>query len=203
MKLRELEILLERVGGYTDPSPFLEQYRTPAPVAARLLYHAYMNRDISGKTVCDLGCGTGILSIGACLLEAASVTGIDLDPAAIAAAERNAKTLGVSPVFFSGDVGDPGTADRLGSADTVVMNPPFGAQRRHADRPFIDLALRVADSVYAVFNAGSLPFVTEYVRGRAVVTEVVRGTFPLKRTFCFHRREVTELQVEIVRLRRS
>jgi putative methylase len=202
MRLRQLEILLERVGGYTVPSPFLEQYQTPAPVAARLLYHAFMNRDIGGKNVCDLGCGTGILSIGACLLGAASVTGADLDPAAIAAAERNAKVFDVRPVFFAGDVADPETAERLGPADTVVMNPPFGAQRRHADRPFIDLALRLADSAYVVFNAGSLRFVTEYVRGRAVVEEVVSGTFPLRRTFCFHSRDITEIKVEIVRLRR-
>ncbi len=203
MKLRELEMLLERVGTFSSPSPFLEQYQTPAPVAARLLYHAYMNRDVSGKTICDLGCGTGILSVGACLLGAASVTGVDLDPAATGEAKRNATLLGVEPVFLSGDVGDPGMADLLGPSDTVVMNPPFGAQRRHADRPFIDLSLRIADSVYAVFNAGSLRFVREYIRGRARVEEVVSGTFPLKRTFCFHRREVSEIRVEIVHLRRS
>jgi len=35
--------------------------------------------DISGCTVADLGCGCGILSIGAALLGASYVLGVDLD----------------------------------------------------------------------------------------------------------------------------
>ncbi len=203
MRLRELEILLERVEGFTAPSPFLEQYQTPATVAARLLFHAYMKGDIEGRTVCDLGCGTGILSIGACLLGASRVTGVDIDPAAIEVAERNSRSFNVSPVFFAGDIADQKMAARLGPADTVVMNPPFGAQRRHADRPFIDLALSIAGSVYGIFNGGTLAFVREYAGERAVVEEVVSGTFPLRRTFCFHRREIRNLVVVVVHLRRT
>jgi len=68
MKLKQLEMILQRVGGFPRPQAALEQYQTPAPLAARLLYHALMKGDIEGKQVCDLGCGTGILAIGAALL---------------------------------------------------------------------------------------------------------------------------------------
>ena len=64
MKLRQLEMLLEGVPGFSSPKSNLEQYPTPAPLAARLLFHATQNGDITGKNVCDLGCGTGILTMG-------------------------------------------------------------------------------------------------------------------------------------------
>ena len=55
MKLKHLEMTLQRLRGYPHPRAALEQYQTPAPLAARLLYHALMKGDIEGKTVCDLG----------------------------------------------------------------------------------------------------------------------------------------------------
>ena len=79
MRLNELERLLEKVAGFTAPSARMEQYQTPAPLAARLLYHAALNGDIGGRRVGDLGCGTGILSIGAALLGAREVIGVDAD----------------------------------------------------------------------------------------------------------------------------
>jgi ribosomal protein L11 methyltransferase len=43
---------------------------------------------VAGKTVLDLGCGTGILGIAAAKLGAARVDGMDNDPLAVAAARR-------------------------------------------------------------------------------------------------------------------
>ena len=65
MKLKQLEMTLQRLAGFSRPRAALEQYQTPAPLAARLLYHALMKGDIGGKSVCDLGSGTGVLAIGA------------------------------------------------------------------------------------------------------------------------------------------
>jgi len=83
------------------------------------------------------------------------------------------------------------------------MNPPFGAQKEHADRPFIDLALVLAPVTYGIFNAGSAPFVMTYTEGRGEITEMVGGTFPIKRTFTFHTKDVQEIEVEILRLIRK
>ncbi len=202
MNLRQLEMRLERLEGFERPTARLEQYQTPAPVAARLLHHAAMQGAIEGRRVCDLGCGTGILACGAALLGASTVTGLDIDPAAIEVARRNAGMLGASVEFLAADVRSP-DVDWAGLAcDTVVMNPPFGAQKAHADRPFIDRALELAGVVYGIFNEGSTPFVASYTEGRATIEEVIRCAFPMRRTFAHHRKERVDITVEVIRLRR-
>ena len=202
MKLKNLEMMLQRLSGFEKPRASLEQYQTSAPLAARLLFHALMKGDIEGRRVCDLGCGTGVLAIGAALLGAESVVGIDIDDRALAVAGKNAVMLDADVTFLALDIRD-GCRERIGACDTVIMNPPFGAQKAHADRPFIDCALAVAPVTYGIFNAGSAPFVTSYTQQRASVTEKVGGLFPIRRTFSFHTRDVQEIEVEILRLERN
>jgi putative methylase len=202
MKLKTLEMKLQRLAGFTRPRPLLEQYQTPATLAARLLYDALMSGDIEGKRVCDLGSGTGMLAIGASLLGAESVIGVELDENAIGVAKENAALLEAEVEFIEADMKDGTLAARVGPCDTVVMNPPFGAQKAHADRPFIDLALALAPVTYGIFNSGSLPFVQAYTSGRAEITGIVSGRFPIKRTFSFHTKDVQEIEVEILRLKR-
>jgi len=211
MKLRQLEMALQKCAGFDRPKAGREQYQTPAPLAARLLYDAFVNGDVAGKTVTDLGCGTGILAIGAALLGATAVRGVDLDPDALRTAEKNAALLGADVEFITADLSGTGTDTRMACAgkiepcDTVVMNPPFGAQKQnlHADRPFIDCALALAPVTYGIFNAGSTPFVEAYIAGRGRVTGRVAGTFSLKRSFAFHTRDVEEIPVEILRIERA
>ena len=53
-----------------------------------------------GDRVADLGCGSGILSIAACLLGASEVDGIDIDPVASRVAVENAELNGVDKDTF-------------------------------------------------------------------------------------------------------
>lgn len=99
----------------------------PCSGGARLLYEANRQGDIRGMRVVDLGCGTGILACGAALLGAGEVIGIDWDRGALAVARENAAALGCDVTFLEADVSRSG-AD-IPPADTVIMNPPFGAQR--------------------------------------------------------------------------
>ena len=203
MKLKQLEMTLQKLAGFPEPRAALEQYQTPAPLAARLLYDALMQGDIAGKVVCDLGSGTGVLAIGASLLGAARVKAVEIDAGATAVARKNAALAGTDIEFITADVRDPDLPLRVGPCDTVVMNPPFGAQKAHADRPFIDCALAIAPVVYGIFNAGSIPFVTAYTEGRAQITGMTGGSFPIRRTFAFHTKDVQDIGVEILRLERT
>jgi len=202
MRLKQLERELSGLEGFEDPSPHREQYVTSPDIAARLLYHAYTRGDIEGKRVCDLGSGTGILAIGAALLGASSVTGVEIDSGAIAVATRNAAKKSVSPCFVQGDLEDPSLFLRVGPHDTVVMNPPFGAQNPHADRAFVNAAIAIAPVTYGIFNKGSSLIPRAIYRG----TGGDRGRHtrdPVsEKTFAFHRREKKEIPVEIVIMKR-
>jgi putative methylase len=200
MRLKQLEMALQRLEGFEKPSPSLEQYQTPAPLAARLLFHAHMKGDIEGKTVCDLGCGTGVLAIGASLLGAERVQGIEIDSKAVDIARRNTALLGADVAYVVSDVRDATLPERLGTCDTVIMNPPFGAQKVYADRPFIDCAIAIAPVTYGIFNAGSVQFIEAYTNGRAEIAEKIAGALSIKRTFSFHTKDVQEIEVEVVRL---
>ena len=57
---------------------------------------AYANNDIIGKTVLDLGCGTGRLALGASYLGAENVVGVDIDRLAIKTAVENSLKAGFS-----------------------------------------------------------------------------------------------------------
>lgn len=59
-----------------------------------------------GKTVLDLGCGSGILSIGAIVLGCSEVSGCDIDPKAPEVALENAQLNGIDESVFKMHVGD-------------------------------------------------------------------------------------------------
>jgi len=209
MKLRQLEMELQRCRGFEKPRVSMEQYQTPAPLAARLLYDAFLKGDIEGKSIVDLGCGTGILSIGAALLGARTVTAIDADNDAIRIARKNAELFGVDITFVIVDLKNTPSINSLktdiGPCDTVIMNPPFGAQKQnvHADRAFIDHALELAPITYGIFNLGSTEFISKYIEKRGTITDRISGVISLKHSFAHHTREVQDISVEILRLERK
>lgn len=74
--------------------------------------------DLDGKRVLDVGCGSGILSIAALKLGAASADGIDIDRQAITASRQNAIDNGVSEQLRLST--DP--AEFNGAYDIVIAN---------------------------------------------------------------------------------
>ena len=199
MKLKNLEIHLQKVQGFKNPVAGLEQYMTPAPLAARFLFDAFLHGDIEGMKVLDLGCGTGMLSVGAAFL-GGDVTGVDGDASALLTAEENAASQKLD-ITFRREVVRAETAE-ADSYDTVIMNPPFGAQNEHADRPFIEAALISAPVVWGIFNKGSIPFIKAYTKDTAEITDKVAAKLSIPRQFFFHTKDIMEIPVEIVRLER-
>ena len=58
---------------------------------------------LSGKSVLDYGCGSGILAMAASALGAASVLGVDIDPQAVETARRNTEANHLSATFAESD----------------------------------------------------------------------------------------------------
>ncbi|MEE9268492.1 MAG: methyltransferase, partial [Thermoplasmata archaeon] len=123
-----MAIFLQNLDPLPSPRDDLEQYPLPADIAAEVLFRAYGHRDVWQRQVADLGCGNGVLAIGAAYLDASRIVAWDLDEEALAVARTNADRHGLEVAFARGDV-----RDFAETVDTVFMNPPFGGQRKHAD----------------------------------------------------------------------
>lgn len=76
---------------------------------------------IRGKSVLDLGCGTGLFAVAAARLGASEVWATDVSPAAVDCARRNAERNGVDIVAKAGDLFEP-VADR--TFDLIITVPP-------------------------------------------------------------------------------
>jgi len=85
----------------------------------RLCLAALQALDVGGRTVIDVGTGSGVLAIAASLLGASRSVGIDDDPDAIAAALENLELNPPADVLLQ--VADLRAAD-LGPADIVIAN---------------------------------------------------------------------------------
>lgn len=151
--VRKLDLAkaLARVEPFLSPKAHLEQYTITTRAAAELLYlAAYTYDDIVDKSVIDLGCGTGRLAIGSALLGAKETVGLDIDSVATKKAFFNAERLDVKDKiqWVTADL----NAVR-GYFDTVLQNPPFGVQKRKADRIFLKKALEMGNRVYSLHNS--------------------------------------------------
>ncbi|QLH74634.1 MAG: methyltransferase [Methanomassiliicoccales archaeon] len=198
MKKKELEMELQKVRPFVRPRADLEQYPTSATIAAEMVFTAYARGDIEGRTVLDLGCGTGVLSVGAALMGATRVIGVELDEGALAIARDNALAAGVEIELMKGDVGC-----FQGRVDTVLQNPPFGSQNRNADRPFLDKAMAVADVVYSLHMSETIGFLAQYASERGFVIEFQkRFKFDIPHTFAFHRKSRKSFDVSFLCFRR-
>jgi predicted nicotinamide N-methyase len=81
---------------------------------------------VVGRRVLDLAAGSGLVGIAAALAGAAAVTATDLDPRAVAAIDRNARTNGVRVHARCRDLADE-VADELADevADVVLAGDVF------------------------------------------------------------------------------
>jgi len=193
MRKKELEIKLQSLKEFEDPSVELEQYSTPAPLAASLLQLAKLEGNIINNKVYDLGCGTGTFAIGAKLLGADKVVGVDIDENALNIAKENCKSLEAEVEFIEEDVSDVD-----GEGDTVIQNPPFGAQKFGSDRPFIKKSLEIAPIVYSIHRDGTRRFIEEYVReNNGYIEEEITLNFPIRRRFNFHKEEEKSVKVNL------
>lgn len=196
---KELEIILSAVQGFEEPKPELEQYMTPSDIAATLLWHAHMSGDIKDKVVLDLGCGTGILSIGASLLGAKKVYAFDIDNRPLDIAKENVEIIKKTVV----DIGEIewnqkeiGEVSKKG--DTVVMNPPFGIQTKRVDRFFLEKAFEIAETVYSIHSAGSSQFLQKFAEEHKFQASLFNTSqMILKHTMPFHEKEKHPINVEL------
>jgi len=197
----DLEKAISEVKPHPEPKAYLEQYTIPAEAAAQILYiAAYTYDDIIDRTIVDLGCGTGRLAIGAVLVGADEAFGVDIDRMAVRMARNNAEKMGVKErthwILADIDV-------MRGSFDTVLQNPPFGVQRKGADRKFLEKSIELGHKVYSLHKSGksNREFIKRFIEKRG---GKVTGVFPMEieipRLFEFHTKRKHCVKTDLYRI---
>jgi putative methylase len=203
LRLRDLEIALESISHSSEYEVSLEQYPTPSKIASAILFAAQMeHNDITDKTVCDLGCGDGIFALGAALLNARHVIGIDVQSKALKASQMNSRLLGIEDIV-DWVLGDVSSLQLRCLVDTVVSNPPFGVKKRGADLRFLTKAISIANVTYSIHLAGDKNRVflkNEVEKLGARVTQIETFQFPIGKLFDFHKKNVHMIDVDLYRI---
>ncbi|MFB6213505.1 MAG: METTL5 family protein [Candidatus Nanohaloarchaea archaeon] len=189
----ELAQKLSRLEGFDSPKIQLEQYPTPPQLAADMIHAAYMQGDIEGKQVVDLGTGTGILAIGAALAGAEKVVAVEKDSEALEVARENARDAGVQELidFVQKDV-----EEFTGDYDTCMMNPPFSVHSELLEE-FYRAAFSVADAVYALGPRDDS--IKEFAREHGhKLLGAEDYSIGLESSYGFHTEEVRETDIRLI-----
>lgn len=196
-KKKHLEMAIQKVPKHPNPKVDLEQYSTPATIAADLLWNAYSLGDIADKKVMDLGCGTGIFAIASKLLGAASSIGVDIDKDSTDLASSYCGDVD----FICSDICD---LENDFDVDTIFQNPPFGSQKnakKGADLKFISKAIELSPKVlYSFHMASTEEFLISYFEKNDLeITHIFRYNFPIPKIYEFHTRESANVEVIVIR----
>lgn len=196
-----LAILLSQLKDFANPSTKIEQYPMDSEIGAEVLWQAYFRGDIEGKTIADLGCGTGILGIGALLLGAKVVYMVDMDEEAVQLCKENIATLQEKERAM--------VLQELISAftekvDIVLQNPPFGTKQMHADKAFLEKAFSLAKVVYSFHKATSKRFLEKISQEHGfTITHYWEFAFPIKASMLFHSKPIYRTKVGCWRMEKA
>jgi len=145
------------------------------PLTASLL-EALVRAGVRDRSVLDLGCGIGDLSIAAVGRGAARATGFDLSPKAIDEARRLAARRGVAD-RTSFEVGDAAETD-LPGADVVVLHRVFCCYPRVTE--LLERSLGAAAATYAFTTPASGGVVGAWNRVRNAISNAWYAARPAK-----------------------
>lgn len=199
MNKKQLAIILSQLKTFDTQNIILEQYQTDSDIAAEVLWFAFMQNDIKNKTIADLGCGTGLLGIGALLLGAKQVYFTDIDPQALTLTKKNLNSLKLkNAVLQRNDI-----EEFQQKVDTVIQNPPFGVQTPYADRPFLKKAFQIANSIYSIHKTEAKKFIQQIKPPNFTLKHILTFKLPIKQTQKFHKKPIHQVQTSCFVLKRN
>jgi putative methylase len=189
---KQLAVALSRLVLFEKPKIKLEQYCTPSEIAATILWDAYMKGDVEDKTIADLGCGTGILGIGALLLGASKVYFVEKDEDAIVVLKKNLESLDLEDY----EIIESDVSDFTQNVDIVLQNPPFGTRQKHVDKAFLEKAFSIATMIYSFHKTSTDKFVRAICKDyQFTVAERHNFAFPLRQMYKHHKKKIERIEV--------
>ncbi len=202
--LKQLSVTLSRFKSFENPSVKLEQYPTPAHIAAEWIWSMALEGEVAGTTALDAGSGPGILGLGLLLMGAKKVYFVEKDERAMKTCRENYKRLAEEYEVGGAEfiVEDISLFDE--EVDIVVQNPPFGTKDEHIDKRFLEKAFSVAPVVYSMHKYSTKEFVESISKDNGFeITHFWRFEFPLKATFDFHTKRVQKIDVGLWRMQKE
>ncbi|TKJ27078.1 MAG: DNA methylase [Promethearchaeota archaeon Loki_b31] len=205
---KDLISLVQQTKIFTSPKIELEQYCTDANSAVDIIYFAGVEfNDIKNRLIFDLGAGTGRLSISCAYLQAKYVLSIDIDFDAIKILKGNVKDLDLEAVILPicADINRFEISAQLFPKElniTTIMNPPFGVQKKTADRFFLQKAFAFSDVVYSIHLANEKVhnFISKFVSSKNwSINYVLPFNLVLERSFPFHTKKTKKVAVNVYR----
>jgi methylase of polypeptide subunit release factors len=154
-----------------------------------LLLDAVLQQDLTGKSVLDLGCGSGVVGITVAKLgRAASVQGSDISPEAVENARHNARRLGLEVEFRQGNLFQPWGGrtfdvivdDVSGVAEPVARVSPWYPPEIVCDAGEDGTAnsIRMLEEAYGHLNPGGVLFLpTVSLSDERKILEVARNMY--------------------------
>ncbi len=189
------------IQGFKHQKVSLEQYETPAEIAADLLWHSFMQGDIKTRNLCDLGCGTGVLGIGALILGAEKVHFVDKDPEALDILDENLSKMRKLGVLgdYQARIHNMDVGQFNENVDIVLQNPPFGIQRPHSDIRFLLHAIKISNVVYSFHKSETIPFLQKKCSAQTI-THVWEYKWGVRASLKFHFKRIHYIDVSCIRM---
>ncbi|UCH25101.1 MAG: 50S ribosomal protein L11 methyltransferase [Trueperaceae bacterium] len=136
----------------------------------RLALRALESVPLMGRTVLDVGAGSGILAVAADLLGAGEAVGVDIDPDTVPIAVDNALANCSRARFEFGTIDHKHPAS---SVDIVVANL------------YAELHVLLADTYHHLLRPGGILLATGILRDKiSMVREALGSNFSLRRSLC-------------------
>ncbi|MBN1800094.1 MAG: methyltransferase [Candidatus Lokiarchaeota archaeon] len=208
LKKKDLASIVQNTQGFKNPKINLEQYCIDAGSVVDFAYFAGVEHDdIQNQFIFDLGAGTGRISIAAAFLGAQFVHSIDLDWDALLILKENIHHVNlcniISPICADIATFPLYRKKKIKSTDiTTLMNPPFGVQKRNADRVFLKTAFSFSKVVYSIHLTGekTRKFISNFADKLGwTVDYIVPFNMLLERAYSFHKERVKKIDVMIYR----
>jgi len=201
---KDLELVLSRLKNFDNPSWELEQYATPADIAADWIWQAALKGDLAGKVILDAACGPGILGIAALLMGAKKVFFLDRDPEAIKLCQENYNLIKEEYEISESEFMTSHISIFDQEVDVVLQNPPFGTKEKHADKQFLEKAFSVGNVVWSMHKSTTVTFVEAISKDyNFTITDRFDYEFPIKAAFEWHQKPVKKVDVSLWRMSKA
>ena len=188
---KELALILSKLKDFESYDVELEQYSTPSAISAEVLWTACLNADIENKVILDAACGPGYFGIGALLLGAKKVYFVDIDEKILKIAKENINNIKKGYSIGKFTIQNKNISDFKKKVDTVIQNPPFGVQKKHADKIFLEKAMEVSKKIYSIHKIESEGFIKKIaVENNFMLNKIMPLIFSIKQTQKFHKRPI-------------